>query len=323
MAWRGVITQQRRLCLQAELRIMEEPGSGRLMVRGLREEFVETPGQALRLLSRGIAARRTAETRLNATSSRSHSIFTLCTHVKEEAANGDDLIKLGKLNLVDLAGSENVSRSGARDMRAREAGSINQSLLTLGRVINALVDGGHHVPYRCGPPLPPSCPLRLSQPHRHRLLRRKAPRDQEVTQISGPQNGGAHAVDGLTLSTTTPQGEPLRTSPHVAAPGCGTHSAWRLDVPSRQLARDSCATFGSYLLGFGPEFPRGFYSALVGQVGVCWKDCQASAPCWNPLCSHCAPCRPPPAAGCCHAQWTSCAGHPRVSVHGYNGGSAW
>lgn len=130
---------------------MEEPGTGRLVVRGLREEFVETPGQALRLLSRGIAARRTAETRLNAASSRSHSIFTLCTHIKEEAANGDDLIKLGKLNLVDLAGSENVSRSGARDVRAREAGNINQSLLTLGRVINALVDGGQHVPYRCAP----------------------------------------------------------------------------------------------------------------------------------------------------------------------------
>lgn len=36
---------------------------------------------------------------------------------------------------MDLAGSENISRSGAKDGRAREAGSINQSLLTLGRVI--------------------------------------------------------------------------------------------------------------------------------------------------------------------------------------------
>lgn len=43
--------------------------------------------------------------------------------------------QVGKLNLVDLAGSENISRSGAKDGRAREAGSINQSLLTLGRVI--------------------------------------------------------------------------------------------------------------------------------------------------------------------------------------------
>lgn len=49
---------------------------------------------------------------------------------------------------VDLAGSENIGRSGAVDKRAREAGNINQSLLTLGRVITALVDRTPHVPYR-------------------------------------------------------------------------------------------------------------------------------------------------------------------------------
>ena len=49
---------------------------------------------------------------------------------------------------VDLAGSECIGRSGATDRRAREAGQINQSLLTLGRVITALVDHAPHVPYR-------------------------------------------------------------------------------------------------------------------------------------------------------------------------------
>jgi len=32
------------------------------------------------------------------------------------------LLRQGKLNLVDLAGSENIARSGATDIRAREAG---------------------------------------------------------------------------------------------------------------------------------------------------------------------------------------------------------
>lgn len=32
--------------------------------------------------------------------------------------------------------------------RAREAGEINKSLLTLGRVINALVEHSAHIPYR-------------------------------------------------------------------------------------------------------------------------------------------------------------------------------
>ena len=130
-----------------DLRLQDD--GGRASVRGLHEAFVASPEEALSLLARGVAARRTAETRLNMASSRSHSIFTLSTAIKETSACGEDLVKCGKLNLVDLAGSENVGRSGARDGRAREAGSINQSLLTLGRVINALVEAGSHVPYRC------------------------------------------------------------------------------------------------------------------------------------------------------------------------------
>lgn len=58
------------------------------------------------------------------------------------------MLRVGKLNLVDLAGSESIGRSGAENKRAREAGMINQSLLTLGRVINALVEQSQHVPYR-------------------------------------------------------------------------------------------------------------------------------------------------------------------------------
>lgn len=98
--------------------------------------------------------------------------------MKEITLDGEELVKIGKLNLVrrlfqvnwvfdykwvlfvfkfnkfsvsvqvDLAGSENIGRSGAVDKRAREAGNINQSLLTLGRVIKALVERGPHVPYR-------------------------------------------------------------------------------------------------------------------------------------------------------------------------------
>ena len=40
------------------------------------------------------------------------------------------------------AGSENIGRSGAVKDRAREAGNINQSLLTLGRVIQKVREEG-------------------------------------------------------------------------------------------------------------------------------------------------------------------------------------
>ena len=74
--------------------------------------------------------------------------MTLTIHTKETTPEGEDLLKVGKLHLVDLAGSECIGRSGATNSRAREAGNINQSLLTLGRVITALVEHRGHVPYR-------------------------------------------------------------------------------------------------------------------------------------------------------------------------------
>ncbi|XP_050384584.1 kinesin-like protein KIN-5B [Argentina anserina] len=125
-----------------------EDGKGCVIVRGLEEEPVYTVNEIYTLLERGAAKRRTADTLLNKRSSRSHSVFSITVHVKEATVGDEELIKCGKLNLVDLAGSENISRSGAREARAREAGEINKSLLTLGRVINALVEHSTHIPYR-------------------------------------------------------------------------------------------------------------------------------------------------------------------------------
>ncbi|PWA41130.1 ATP binding microtubule motor family protein [Artemisia annua] len=125
-----------------------EDGKGCVFVRGLEEEAVYSANDIYNLLERGAARRRTADTLLNKRSSRSHSVFTITVHVKQATVGGEELIRYGKLNLVDLAGSENISRSGARDGRAREAGEINKSLLTLGRCINSLVEHSGHVPYR-------------------------------------------------------------------------------------------------------------------------------------------------------------------------------
>ncbi|KAJ4972271.1 hypothetical protein NE237_005370 [Protea cynaroides] len=125
-----------------------EDGKGVVFVRGLEEEVVYSANEIYNLLERGSAKRRTADTLLNKHSSRSHSVFSITIHVKETTIGDEELVKCGKLNLVDLAGSENICRSGAREGRAREAGEINKSLLTLGRVINALVEHSGHIPYR-------------------------------------------------------------------------------------------------------------------------------------------------------------------------------
>ncbi|KAK2400964.1 Kinesin-like protein KIN-5C [Trifolium repens] len=133
--------------VKKQLPLMED-GKGGVLVRGLEEEIVTSANEIFTLLERGSAKRRTAETLLNKQSSRSHSLFSITIHIKESTPEGEELIKCGKLNLVDLAGSENISRSGAREGRAREAGEINKSLLTLGRVISALVEHLGHIPYR-------------------------------------------------------------------------------------------------------------------------------------------------------------------------------
>ncbi|KXN89241.1 Kinesin-like protein bimC [Leucoagaricus sp. SymC.cos] len=130
------------------LKIFDDAGKKGVFIQGLEEIAVKDCKDALALLNKGSERRQIAATRFNDHSSRSHSIFSITVHVKETSNVGDDLLKVGKMNLVDLAGSENIGRSGAENKRAREAGMINQSLLTLGRVINALVDGATHVPYR-------------------------------------------------------------------------------------------------------------------------------------------------------------------------------
>ncbi|THG19576.1 hypothetical protein TEA_013990 [Camellia sinensis var. sinensis] len=126
-----------------------EDGKGAVFVRGLEEQVVCTADEIYKILEEGSGRKHTADTLLNKQSNRSHSIFSITIHTKECSIEGIELIKCGKLNLVDLAGAENILRSGAREERARrEAGEINKSLLTLGRVINALVDQSVHVPYR-------------------------------------------------------------------------------------------------------------------------------------------------------------------------------
>ncbi|CAG12333.1 unnamed protein product [Tetraodon nigroviridis] len=131
------------------LQLFDDPRNKRgVIVKGLEEVTVHNKDEVYQILERGAAKRRTASTLMNAYSSRSHSVFSVTIHMKEITLEGEELVKIGKLNLVDLAGSENIGRSGAVDKRAREAGNINQSLLTLGRVITALVEKRPHIPYR-------------------------------------------------------------------------------------------------------------------------------------------------------------------------------
>ncbi|KAL3860748.1 hypothetical protein ACJMK2_010823, partial [Sinanodonta woodiana] len=120
-------------------------------VEGLQEVVIRDPSEAYQTLNRGWINRTVASTSMNRESSRSHAVFTIVIESKAEK-EGVKLVKTSQLNLVDLAGSERQKDTNASGQRLKEASNINQSLSTLGNVINSLVSCSNgktrHIPYR-------------------------------------------------------------------------------------------------------------------------------------------------------------------------------
>ncbi|ETW63498.1 hypothetical protein PFMC_00557 [Plasmodium falciparum CAMP/Malaysia] len=135
-----------------KLRIYEDSNnkSKGLNVDKLEEKSINSFEEIYYIICSAIKKRRTAETAYNKKSSRSHSIFTITLIIKDINNVGESITKIGKLNLVDLAGSENALKSsyGSLKIRQQESCNINQSLLTLGRVINSLIENSSYIPYR-------------------------------------------------------------------------------------------------------------------------------------------------------------------------------
>ncbi|XP_065144587.1 kinesin family member 3Cb [Paramisgurnus dabryanus] len=101
------------------------------------------------VMNLGNQSRSVGYTKMNERSSRSHAIFIITIECSEMGVDGEEHIRVGKLNMVDLAGSERQSKTGVQGQRFKEATKINLSLSALGNVISALVDGkSTHVPYR-------------------------------------------------------------------------------------------------------------------------------------------------------------------------------
>jgi hypothetical protein len=89
---------------------VSEDEHGEVTLRGLSSHVASTEEEALNLLFMGDTNRAVAETTMNATSSRSHCVFTASL---ESRPVGAATLRRSKLHLVDLAGSERVSKTGA------------------------------------------------------------------------------------------------------------------------------------------------------------------------------------------------------------------
>lgn len=126
----------------------EKPDSG-VYVKDLSSFICKSSDEMQSVQNTGRKNKSMGETKMNARSSRSHSVFTLTLECSELGPDGKDHIRVGKLNLVDLAGSERQSKTDASGQRLEEAIKINLSLTCLCQVISALTDSkASYVPYR-------------------------------------------------------------------------------------------------------------------------------------------------------------------------------
>ena len=76
-----------------------------MFVKDLKWLMVNSIPEMERAMNYGMSNRKTAATKMNSESSRSHSIFTIYIETAT-TKDGNQVIKAGKLNLVDLAVSD-------------------------------------------------------------------------------------------------------------------------------------------------------------------------------------------------------------------------
>ncbi|KAL3805856.1 hypothetical protein HJC23_007817 [Cyclotella cryptica] len=150
------------------LSVREDPRRGVFV--NSNETIVTGLDSLLSVLFAGEKNRSVASTGMNERSSRSHTIFRITVESRlksvekdvgensddemdedyddNELSNGNGAVRVSTLNLVDLAGSESVRHTGATGDRQKEGGKINQSLLTLSRVIGSLGQNATHINFR-------------------------------------------------------------------------------------------------------------------------------------------------------------------------------
>ncbi|KAJ3123063.1 Kinesin-like protein kif21b [Nowakowskiella sp. JEL0407] len=156
-------TPMRNSARGEKIEIREDPVLG-VYLTNINEVVIRNLNDGLRMLQKATSRRHTSSTLMNDVSSRSHAIFSFTltqanintSDPPEQTENTSDTSAptpanvsiVSKFKFVDLAGSERLKRTKNTGLSKMEGIAINQGLLALGRVIDALVGGGSAVPYR-------------------------------------------------------------------------------------------------------------------------------------------------------------------------------
>ena len=133
---------------KSQLEIRTDPQKG-VVLQGASFKKVTNESDAYKLIMRGNKHRTEKPSINNENSSRSHAILQIYLEVEQQQTNNLSINKektFGKFVLVDLAGSEKAPIFGKKN---NESGSINKSLLALGKCINALTSQNKgYIPFR-------------------------------------------------------------------------------------------------------------------------------------------------------------------------------
>ncbi|KAJ8683831.1 hypothetical protein QAD02_019623 [Eretmocerus hayati] len=140
-------------------KVVREDANKNMYVHAVTEVEVKSADEAFELFQRGQRRRHVGSTALNAGSSRSHSVFTIRLVQAPLDSEGEQVVQdkrvvvVSQLSLVDLAGCERTNRAKTTGQHLREAGNINNSLMTLRSCLeilreNQLQGANKIVPYR-------------------------------------------------------------------------------------------------------------------------------------------------------------------------------
>jgi hypothetical protein len=126
------------------LKLRENP-NGDIWVDNVTGYYAGSYDDVMNILRKGDMNRSVAATKMNAHSSRSHSVFTIEVTQITKKTNST---KKSRIVFTDLAGSEKIKNTGATGKLLKEAQYTNKSLSTLGLVIRSIVEKSKHIPYR-------------------------------------------------------------------------------------------------------------------------------------------------------------------------------
>ena len=127
------------------LELRSDPKKG-VIIQNAEIKIVTNEIDAYKLILKGNKHRTEKSTDFNESSSRSHALLQIYLEVQENFLSFKNDVTFGKFIMVDLAGSEKTS---VNSKATSESGSINKSLLALGKCINALISQNKgYIPWR-------------------------------------------------------------------------------------------------------------------------------------------------------------------------------